>query len=129
MSSVLLETSVLPLYGQITVQDVGATDLPEWRTGEERAVATSRAILVATRPDTDGDVTIRVVHGPAPDGGDTVFDGELTLTGTRLEVGNAIAGSLRSVDVGGPGPIRVRIFVEPADLPAVVSVVVDALRA
>lgn len=105
----------------------GATDLPDWGTGQERALATSRGVLVATRPDADGDVTIRVVRGSAVGRGDPVFDGELTLTGTRLEVGNALAGSLRSVDVGLSGQIRVRISVEPAELPAVVSqVAIDA---
>jgi len=125
MNCVLLEMSVLPLGGQVAVQDVGTTDLPQWGTGEERAVATSRAILVATRPDIDGDVTIRIVRGLAVERGDPVFDGELTLTGTTLEVGNAVAGSLRSADVGRSGPIRVRIFAEPAELPADITVVVD----
>lgn len=125
MSPVLLETSVLPLHGQIAVQDVGATDLPEWQTGEERVASTSRSILIATQPDRDGDVTIKVVAGEArAEAGDRVFDGQLVLTGTEIEVGNALAGSLHRVDVGQKGPVRLRIFVDPPDRPAVIVIVV-----
>jgi hypothetical protein len=122
----LLQLEVLPLYAQVTVQDRGTTDIPDWETGEERAVATSHAVLIATRPDTDGKVLIRVVHEPL-EGREIVFDGMLDLTSGDIEVGNLIAGVVEHVSTGVPGSRRVQISVDPPGAPAVVTVAIEGV--
>ena len=46
------------LYGQIAIEDLGSEDVPDWNTGEERAVASAQTILVATRSDAEGSVRL-----------------------------------------------------------------------
>ncbi|MCU1441229.1 MAG: hypothetical protein JWP85_2226 [Rhodoglobus sp.] len=129
MNHVLAEVSALPLFGQITVQDVGTSDLPDWETGEERVVATKHAVAVATRSDADGDVTIRVIEGEeVGELGQLVFEGALSLTSPLLEVGNFVAATVAQVKVGRIGPTHLRIFVEPIDLPTQVNVLIDPLN-
>lgn len=124
MSELLLELEVLPLYAQVGVQDAGTTDLPDWQTGNERAVATGHAILVATRPDTEGKVVIRVIRGPA--GSEAiVFDGTLDVTSGLIEVGNSIAGTVERVALGDPGVRRVQITVDTVEAPAVITVAIE----
>jgi hypothetical protein len=127
VNRVLAEVTALPLYGQVGIQDVGTSDLPDWETGEERAVATEHAILVATRSDADGDVTIRVLEGQDDEGdlGELVFDGDLSLTSPLLEVGNAVAATVTQVELGRVGYLRMRVFVEPAELAAQVTVLIE----
>lgn len=126
MNRVLAEVNVPPLYGQVVVQDPGTADLPEWETGEERAIGSEHAVYVATRADTDGGVTIRVVEGLDTGGlGDCVFDGDLSMTSPRLEVGNPIAAVLESVVIGGAGYVHLRVFVRPLELPAEVGVLIE----
>ena len=129
MNLVLAELNVSPLYGQVVVQDPGTADLPEWETGEERAIASEHAVYVATRADTDGDVTIQVLEGSDTGGlGDCVFDGDLSTTSPRLEVGNPIAGVLQSVKINGAGYIRLRVFVRPRESPAEVGILIEPRR-
>jgi hypothetical protein len=124
----LFEVSVLPLHAQVAIQDVSADDLPEWTTGEERVVSSARAVLVATRPDTQGDVLLRVLRLTGRESlevpGECVYEGSLLLSGSQIEVGNALAGSLFKVDVGCTGSVPLRIFVHPPSMPACVTVVV-----
>jgi hypothetical protein len=54
----LLEVEVLPLYGQVVVQDAGTSDIPDWSSGEEAAIATTHAILVAAPSDTEGRIAV-----------------------------------------------------------------------
>jgi hypothetical protein len=124
MSEQLLELEVLPLYAQVGVQDADTTDLPDWQTGNERAVATTHAILVATRPDTEGKVVIRVIPGSA-DAGTIVFDGALDVTSGLIEVGNAIAGTVERVVLRNPGVHRVQIAVDAIEAPAVITVAIE----
>ena len=123
MNRILADATALGLYGQITVQDVGTADLPDWQTGEEWAVATEHAISIATRPDTDGDVVIIVLAGTDDAGlGKLVFDGEISLTSPLLEVGNAVAATVARVDVGRTGYLPLRIYTEPGESPARVTI-------
>jgi len=124
MSEQLLELEVLPLYAQVGVQDADTTDLPDWQTGNEQAVATAHAILVATRPDTEGTVVIRVIRGPAELEA-IVFDGTLDVTSGLIEVGNSLAGTVERVAVGEPGGRRVQIAVDPVEAPAVITVAIE----
>lgn len=124
MSEPFLELEVLPLYAQVGVQDVDTTDLPDWQTGNEQAVATAHAILVATRPDTEGKVVIRVIRGPVESEA-IVFDGTLDLTSGVIEVGNSIAGTVERVALGDPGVRRVQIAVDPVEAPALITVAIE----
>lgn len=123
MNTVLGESSALPLYSQITIEDPGTLDLPEWETGEERVVATPHAIAVATRSDLDGDVAIVVLRGSdSRNLGTLVFAGELALTSSAVEVGNSLAAALSRIAVGRSGVMKVRVFVDPPDAPSTVRV-------
>lgn len=125
MNRMLVQMRALPLYGQVTVADVGTSDLPDWETGEERAISTEHAVAVATRSDSEGDVTITVFEGRDRVGlGDVVFEGEISLTSHLLEVGNSLAATIAHADVGRAGYLRLRIFVEPANIPEKVTILI-----
>jgi hypothetical protein len=126
MPEVLATVSVMPLYAQVVVQSAGATDLPIPETGEERAVASTEAVLVMTRDDLDGDVTIEVCRGgadPAP--GARVYKGELSFTEPTLQVGSNVSGQLATVNIGRVGWVPLAIFVDPPEAPSRVVVVID----
>lgn len=124
MSELLAEGAVLPLYGQVVAEDAGTTDLPDWETGDEQAVASEHAVLIATRPDQDGDVHVRVARGAAPGEGDRVFRGEMSVTSGRLAVGSPPASQMIEVDIGHEGYVPVQILADPVDLPERVTVIV-----
>jgi hypothetical protein len=126
MADVLATVSVMPLYAQVVVQSAGATDLPIPETGAEPAVASTEAVIVATRDDLDGEVSIEVRRGgadPAP--GTRIYQGELSFTSPALEVGSAVSGQLATVDVGRTGWVPLAIFVDPPQEPSQVVVVID----
>jgi hypothetical protein len=96
VNRVIAETTALPLYGQISIQDVGTNDLPDWETGKEPVVASERAILIATQPDHEGEVRISVLDGDDPTGlGTLVYSDQLILTSTRIQVGSEPAGTVK----------------------------------
>lgn len=122
---ILTRISVMPLYAQVVVQSEGATDLPVPETGDEPAVASSEAVIVATREDLDGEVSIEVRRPGTGDRiGVRVYQGVLSLTTPALEVGSNVSGQLATVDVGRTGPVPVSIYVDPPELPSRVTVVV-----
>jgi hypothetical protein len=84
---------VLPLHHQVGISDVDAADVPRWETGQEALVAGHQCALVATHGD-PGPAGLEVWVGePAtPVPGPLVFDGELCVTGTGVEVGDLVAG-------------------------------------
>jgi hypothetical protein len=124
MRELLAERDVLPLYGQVVVQDAGTADIPDWQTGDERAVASENAVLVATRPDHAGKVHVQVLRGDDEDNlGSQVFDGELSVVSGCMTVGSVLAGQVLQVAVPRPGYVPIRIFVCPAELPERVAVV------
>jgi hypothetical protein len=68
---------VMPLSAQVVVEEEGASDLPTPETGEERAVASTQCVLVATRGDREGDVMMDVWRGADLEWpGEVVLDGE-----------------------------------------------------
>jgi hypothetical protein len=114
----------MPFYHQVIVESEHASDLPIPQTGEERAIASTQAIIVATRPEDDGDVMIEVHHGAVEEcPGRQVYDGELSFSTPRLVVGSYLANQLLTVDVGRIGWIPVKIYVDPPDEPSRVLVV------
>jgi hypothetical protein len=127
MSGLLKRLNVLPLYGQVVIECEDASDLPMPETGTERVVATAQSILVATRGDQDGDVTIEVYAGTAaPTVGELVFDGELNCPTPKLVVGSSLANALAAVDLGQAGWVPVKVYVAPAEAPSRVTVMVPA---
>jgi len=54
--------------------------------------------------------------------GQEVFTGELTITSGTLECGSSLAGHVERLSLGGPRNVRLRIFVDPPDLPSRVTV-------
>lgn len=127
MSGLLKRLTVPPHYGQIVVECEDASDLPVPETGMERVVTTAQSILVATRGDQNGDVTIDVRAGTAAATfGDLVFEGELNCPTPKLVVGSSLANVLATVDLGQAGWVPVKIYVDPAEAPARVTVMVPA---
>ena len=70
------EITVTPLNAQVVLFASEGAEFPEWMTGDELAVATDSAIMVATRADLDGDVTVRVLVDEVAPQGEEVFEGE-----------------------------------------------------
>lgn len=125
MSTVIETMRLLPFGHQVAVQSEGASDIPFVHTGLERAVASTEAVLVATRVDRLGDVEIEVRRGAADDVvGTRIFDGELSFTTPRLQVGSAVAGHFVTIDVGRIGWLPIQIYTDPPDEPERVIVVV-----
>ena len=126
MSTVLETMRVMPYYHQVAVQSEGATDIPTVETGEERLVASTEAIIIATRAERLGEVEIEVrrrddlIEVP----GTRVFDGELSFTTPRLQVGSAVANHLVTIDVGRIGWLPIQIYTDSPDEPHRVIVVV-----
>jgi hypothetical protein len=122
---------VWPHYHQVEVRAADAAEeCPQWERGDEPAVASDRCILLATRPDLDGDVTVEVWAGPADteQPGEVVFDGKLLTTDTGVVVGNSVTGALHHLPLAA-GWYRVRIHGNPGDSPAQLVVVFDADQA
>lgn len=126
MNRVLATKSVLPLYGQVSVQAAGTVDLPEWITGEEPALASEHAAVIATQSDADGDVTVTVVEGSEPEAGALVLDTELSFPDGVLEFGSIVANALYRITLAGPGCVRVRVYSDPPGLARSVAVVLDS---
>jgi hypothetical protein len=123
MSEVLSSLSVIPLYGQVVVESEGASDLPVPETGQERVVATTESLLIATRGDQDGDVLIEVRRGAdEADFGEQVFDGELSFTSPRVVFGSSLAGELGSAELDRTGWVPIKIYVQPPEAPSRVVV-------
>jgi hypothetical protein len=126
VNEMLSSLNVAPLYGQVVVQCQGATDLPVPETGQERVVATTQSLLIATRGDQDGDVLIEIHRGQdSNESGEQVFDGELSFSSPHLVFGSPLAGELASTELHRAGWVPIRVYVEPAKLPSRVVVVVS----
>lgn len=116
---------VLPLYGQIEIGDRDAADVPQWETGEESAVANESMVCVATQPDNAGKVRVAVVaEGSRNPEGTEVFTGELSLPSSVLAVGNSVAAQVFEIDLAPAKSVTIRVFVEPQELPNMVTVYV-----
>jgi hypothetical protein len=122
----LAERDVRPLYAQVVAQDADTEDIPDWESGDEKAVASEHAVLIATRPDHLGNVHVQVLRGEGgPDLGSEVFDGELSVVSGRIVVGSVLAAQVLEVQIGGPGYVPVKVFVQPDELPERVAVVLS----
>jgi len=124
MRELLAEREVRPLYGQVVAQDGQTADIPDWESGDEQTVASEHAVLVATRSDQAGNVHVQILRGEGgPDLGSQVFDGELSVVSGRIVVGSVLAGQILEIETGKARYVPVKIFVQPAELPERVVVV------
>lgn len=118
--------SVFALYHQVQVRDAGGGTCPEWETGEEQVLAGEQCIVLATRPDLEGDVEVEVWVG-AIDGepaGPLLYQGELLVTEQGAVVGSSLTEELYPV----PLPVGwhpVRIYADRPTDPARFTVVFD----
>lgn len=112
--AILGRFSVLPLHAQVEVCDPTCSDFPIPETGEERVLSTAQCVVVATRSDADGSVSIEVRDDPAFDiaGWILAFDGELLLTEPYVSIGNYVANDTHHV-IAHIGWNQVQIWTRP----------------
>jgi len=125
MNHQVKQISVLPLYGQVSVHAPGTIDLPEWATGEEPSVASEHALVIATRSDMEGDVTISVTEGQGDEPGVMVFDSEVSFPGRVLEVGSIVGGALTQIPLARSGYVHLRVYVDAPGAASHVNVVLE----
>lgn len=96
------EVAATPAFAQIEIRDGSADRYPQWNTGDELAVALSDAVVVATAPDTDGDVQIRIWEGRPTEGAasQAIFTGAIDVSSGTLIVGNLVANLAFPFQVG-----------------------------
>jgi hypothetical protein len=128
-AQLLMRREFAPDHAQLEFGDIDG-EYPQWEFGDEPFVASEEKIVVATRPDFEGDVLVEV-WGKAgqqvpQDAGTLIHDGFIRFTGDEAEVGTYLGGSLERVRVG-QGRHRVRIFVdEPRYATRIVYIVTPA---
>ncbi|MCP2251658.1 hypothetical protein LY13_000386 [Prauserella aidingensis] len=125
MKRLLATASIPPVCGQVSVHAPGTVDLPEWVTGEEPALASEHAVVIATQMDTDGDVVLSVLEGDGPEAGELVLDADLSFPEASLEFGSIVANVLHRVRLAAAGYTRVRVYADPPGLARSVVVVLD----
>jgi len=119
--------SVFALYHQLEVRDAANVECPQWESGEEPVLAGEQCIVLATRPDLEGDVEVEVWVG-AIDGepaGPLLYQGELLVTEQGAVVGSSLTEELHPV----PLPIGwhpVRIWADRPSEPARFTVLFDS---
>ena len=97
-----------------------------------RAVETADGVCILLGDEDGSDevpVRVRVVRdagGPAG-GGDVVFDKTLFLYGAGLVVDDGFPSAPHVLDLGGPGRVHVRLFLDLTASPAAVTVVLGEL--
>lgn len=121
------EITVTPLNAQVVLFASEGVEFPEWVTGEEPAVATDSAILVATREDLDRNVTVRVLIDEFAPEGEKVFESTLSLPTPTPSVrfGSFLSGELAEIELPGAGEYTAQVYV---DDPAGASTVLVLLR-
>lgn len=115
--------SVPPLYAQVVVMDSGTTSLPEWVSGEEAVLSNESSLIIATRPDEDGDVEMRICEPSSLQTGALIFDGVMDFPSGTSQLGNIPAAYIEEIRLVKNRGVHVKAFVEPPELPA--SVVVE----
>lgn len=92
-------------------------------TGEEPAVATDSAIMVATREDLAGDVTVRVLVDEVAPQGEKVFECTLSLPTRSVRFGSFHSGELAEIQLPDAGAYAAQVWVDDPAAPAVVRVI------
>jgi hypothetical protein len=116
------EITVTPLNAQVVLFAAAAAEFPEWVTGDEPAVATDSAIMVATHEDLDGDVTVRVLLDEVAPQGEKVFERTLSLPTPSVRFGSFLSGELAEVLLPSAGEYSAQIYVDDLAAPSAVRV-------
>ncbi len=104
---------VTPLNAQVAVFSPSAPEFPEWKTGDEPAVTTTTAILVATRDDREGEVTVRVRTGTAHvDGFSEILTTTLLLADGVLAFGSFLSGQIDRMPLPTAGAFLATVSVD-----------------
>ncbi len=117
------EITVTPLNAQVVLFAAEGAEFPEWVTGDEPAVATDSAIMVATRADLAGDVTVRVLIDGVVAQGEKVFEHTLSLPTPSVRFGSFLSGELAEIPLPDAGAHTAQIYVDDPAAPAVVHVI------
>lgn len=121
MNELLAHAEVVPFYAQAMFGVPGSTNLPDWQTGQEGAVATSAVIYVSTRSDfVDSNIIelpIEVWQGnDSAAMGELIADVVLSAPDGLFEFGMLMDDDAPQVQVGSPGDYRVRAYSDSASL-------------
>jgi hypothetical protein len=104
---------VTPLSAQVAVFSPSSAEFPEWETGDEPAVATTTAILVATRDDLAGPVTVRVrTDTAALEGFTTIISPTLLLPDGVVAFGSFLSGEIERMPLPTTGALRATVSVD-----------------
>ena len=86
----------------------------DWEFGSEPLVANDEKVIVARRPDFEGDALVEVWldADESPEGaGALIYDGVIRLATAGAEAGTFLGGDLQRVALE-PGEHRLRVFVD-----------------
>ncbi|UIN30381.1 hypothetical protein [Microbacterium binotii] len=122
------EITVTPLNAQVVLFASEGAEFPEWVTGDEPAVATDSAIMVATREDLAGDVTVRVLIDEVASHGERVFEHTLSLPTPVVRFGSFLSGELAEIRLPDAGAYTAQISVDDPAAPSDVHVVLRWLE-
>ena len=131
MGELLLDAQVRTRYAWFSLHD---SDLRYGGTPDEgdpqQVVETMDGVAILLG-DLDSEdevpVRVRVLRGPADGDGDLVFEKGLFLYGTGLVVENGFPSVPHVVELGGPGRVPVRVFLDVTTSPPAVTVVLGEL--
>ncbi|MDR6199618.1 hypothetical protein QE374_001527 [Microbacterium sp. SORGH_AS428] len=119
------EISVTPLNAQVVLFASEGAEFPEWVTGEEPAVATDSAIMVATREDLAGDVTVRVLVDEVAPQGEKVFEHVLSVPTRSVRFGSFLSGELAEIPLPDAGEYIAQVYVDDPAAASAVFVLLD----
>ena len=113
------------MNAQVVLFASEGAEFPEWVTGDEPAVATDSAIMVATREDLAGEVTVRVLVDEVAPQGEKVFERTLSLPTPSARFGSFLSGELAEIQLPDAGAYTAQVYV---DDPTAASTVLVLLR-
>lgn len=126
MSNLLTSLLVWPGYGQIAIQDVGATSEPEWMAGDEELVwvpDNPDCFLVGTIDDLDGGVVVEMRAGDVDiPGARQIFEGVFRSPSGIVSASGPTDERRESFLLPRRGRWRIRIAVKGAGRPDFVAV-------
>ena len=123
----LLSVSLTPLYAQVLITASPEADVPQWKSGEEPAIATHDAIAIGTIPDQDAHGAHQVScevwlnERPASEAWTQLVTTRLSITAWGLAVSDVLRSRVfRAKPI--PGEYLVAVFGRPAAAPSELQV-------
>jgi hypothetical protein len=127
LARLLARKELEPDHAFVEISDPLGSNYPEWPEGEQVVAALPEAVVVATKPEMEGTVTIEVWSEEewTNIAGELVYEGELVLSGEDAQIGSTLAGDLAPVRLR-PGRHKLRVVVDrPGDAERIQFVVVS----